>query len=149
MGFLTMGLGIGYLVMSLIKPGTFTGSAGIAVAVVLTMACSFFVQAGEGATFAMVPLVKRRVTGQIAGMVGAYGNVGAVAYLTIYSLLPLWMGDGSKDPSPAIVAASNSAFFQVLGIAGLIVGFLCYFFLREPKGSFAEEHEGEAALAQV
>ena len=59
------------------------------------------------------------------------------------------MGGDAKDPSPAIVAASNSAFFQVLGIAGLIVGFLCYFFLREPKGSFAVEHEGEAALAQV
>jgi NNP family nitrate/nitrite transporter-like MFS transporter len=110
------------------------------------MACSFFVQAGEGSTFAIVPLVKRRVTGQIAGMVGAYGNVGAVAYLTIYSLLPLWMSGGAADaePTPAVIAASNSAFFQVLGIAGLIVGFLCYFVLKEPKGSFADLHEGEA-----
>ncbi len=33
MGFLTMGLGFGYLLMSLIKPGTFTGSAGILMAV--------------------------------------------------------------------------------------------------------------------
>ena len=145
MGFLTIGLGIGYLVMSLIKPGTFVGSVGILVALLLTMACSFFVQAGEGSTFAMVPLVKRRVTGQIAGMVGAYGNVGAVAYLTIYSLLPIWMGGGA-DPSPEVIAASNSAFFQVLGVAGLIVGFLCYFFLREPKGSFADEHEDEVPV---
>jgi NNP family nitrate/nitrite transporter-like MFS transporter len=29
------------------------------------------------------------------------------------------------------------------------VGFLCYFFLKEPKGSFAEEHADETALAQV
>ena len=130
--------------MSLIKPGTFTGTAGIALAVALTMFCSFFVQAGEGSTFAMVPLVKRRITGQVAGLVGAYGNVGAVSYLTIFASLPLWMGGGS-DPSPAVIAASNSAFFQVLGIAGLIVGFFCYFFLREPKGSFAELHEGEVA----
>ena len=146
MGFLTIGLGLGYLLMSLIRPGTFTGGLGIALAVLLTMFCSFFVQAGEGSTFAMVPLVKRRVTGQVAGLVGAYGNVGAVSYLTVFASLPLWMGGGG-DPSPAVIAASNSAFFQVLGIAGLIVGFLCYFFLREPKGSFAELHEGEAALA--
>jgi NNP family nitrate/nitrite transporter-like MFS transporter len=97
----------------------------------------------------MVPLVKRRVTGQIAGMVGAYGNVGAVAYLTIYSLLPVWMGGGSGDPSPEIVAASNSAFFQVLGIAGLVVGLMCYFILKEPKDSFADTHEGEMALVEA
>ncbi|TGG91230.1 MAG: NarK family nitrate/nitrite MFS transporter [Aphanocapsa feldmannii 277cV] len=146
MGFLTIGLGFGYLLMSLIKPGTFTGSAGIAIAVALTMFCSFFVQAGEGSTFALVPLVKRRITGQVAGLVGAYGNVGAVSYLTIFASLPLWIG-GGEDPSAEIIAASNSSFFQVLGIAGLIVGFLCYFFLKEPKGSFAELHEGETLPA--
>jgi NNP family nitrate/nitrite transporter-like MFS transporter len=149
MGFLTVGLGIGYLVMSMIKPGTFIGTAGILLALVFTMVCSFFVQAGEGSTFAMVPLVKRRVTGQIAGMVGAYGNVGAVAYLTIYSLLPVWMGGGSGDPTPEIVAASNSTFFQILGIAGLVVGLMCYFFLKEPKGSFDELHEGEMMLVEA
>ena len=94
------------------------------------MACSFFVQAGEGSTFAIVPLVKRRVTGQIAGNVGAYGNVGAVAYLTLYSLVP--EGD-----------IGNIIFFQTLGVAAIIVAFLCFFILEEPKGSFAEAHEGE------
>ena len=146
MAFLTIGLGVGYLLMSLIQPGTFTGTAGILLALALTMFCSFFVQAGEGSTFAMVPLVKRRVTGQVAGLVGAYGNVGAVAYLTVFASLPVWMGGGA-DPSPAVIAASNSAFFQVLGVAGLMVGFFCMFFLREPKGSFAELHEGELATA--
>jgi len=34
-------------------------------------------------------------------------------------------------------------FFQLLGIAGLIVAFLCMFFLDEPQGSFADFHEGE------
>ena len=144
MAFLTGGLGIGYLVMSMIKPGTFSGTTGIIIAVLITMLASFFVQSGEGATFALVPLVKRRVTGQVAGLVGAYGNVGAVTYLTIFSLLPMWMG-GGKDPSPEIIAASNSAFFQVLGVAGLIVAFFCFFFLKEPKGSFDDLHEGETA----
>lgn len=137
MAVLTAGMGIGYLMM-----GSVNGSWWLPLAIVLTMACSFFVQAGEGSTFAIVPLVKRRVTGQIAGNVGAYGNVGAVAYLTIFSLLPEWLG-GGKNPPPAILAQANTIFFQIMGIAALIVAFLCWFILREPKGSFAEHHEGE------
>ena len=125
MAVLTGCMGIGYLMM-----GTVSGGWFLPLAVVLTMACSFFVQAGEGSTFAIVPLIKRRVTGQIAGNVGAYGNVGAVAYLTLFSLLP-------KE------ASGYTTFFQVLGVAALIVAFLCAFLLKEPKGSFAEHHEGE------
>ncbi|NER99956.1 MAG: MFS transporter, partial [Symploca sp. SIO1B1] len=53
-----------------------------------------------------------------------------VAYLTIFSLLP--EGD-----------VGNRIFFQVLGSAAMIVAFLCWFVLKEPKGSFAEHHEGE------
>lgn len=127
MSVLSLCMGIGYLMMSSV-----TGAWWLPAAVLLTMVCSFFVQAGEGSTFAMVPLVKRRITGQVAGNVGAYGNVGAVAYLTIFSLLP------QTD-------AGNRIFFQVLGIGGVIVAFLCFFFMREPKGSFAEFHEGEEA----
>ncbi len=125
MGVLTAGMGLGYLIFSTVNGGWWLPGA-----VLLTMACSFFVQAGEGSTFAIVPLVKRRITGQVAGNVGAYGNVGAVAYLTLFSLLP--EGD-----------AGNRIFFQVLGIAAMVVAFLCFFVLREPKGSFAEHHEGE------
>ena len=137
MAILTAAMGIGYLMM-----GSVSGGWWLPLAIILTMACSFFVQAGEGSTFAIVPLVKRRITGQVAGNVGAYGNVGAVAYLTIFSLLPEWLGGGA-DPSPAIIAQSNTVFFQMMGIAGLIVAFLCWFFLKEPKGSFSEHHEGE------
>ncbi len=128
MALLMGGLGIGYLMM-----GTVNNAWFLPLAVALTMACSFFVQAAEGSTYAIVPLIKRRVTGQIAGNVGAYGNVGAVIYLTLYSLLPAG-------------AAADRTFFQVLGVAGLIVAFLCAFFLKEPKGSFAEFHEGEEEL---
>lgn len=136
MAFLTIAMGIGYLIMSSIPSlRDSLGVAGgvmVAIAVVMTMFCSFFVQAGEGSTFALVPLVKRRVTGQVAGNVGAYGNVGAVAYLNIYAILP----DGD---------AGNITFFQILGVGALIVGFLCLFLLEEPKGSFADFHEGEEA----
>ena len=126
MTVLTACMGVGYLMMSQVSSGWW-----LPIAVLLTMACSFFVQAGEGSTFAIVPLIKRRVTGQIAGNVGAYGNVGAVIYLTLYSMLP----EG---------AAGNQLFFQTLGVMSVIVAFLCGFFLKEPKGSFSEHHEGEA-----
>jgi len=112
------------------------------LAVLLTMACSFFVQAAEGSTFAIVPLIKSRVTGQIAGNVGAYGNVGAVAYLTTRLLLT--EGSEAANGGEAVMSAVNSSFFQVLGVAGLIVGFLCAFMLKEPKDSFAAHHHDEA-----
>jgi NNP family nitrate/nitrite transporter-like MFS transporter len=124
MTLLTGGMALGYLILS-----SMSGGGWLPLAILLTMLASFFVQAGEGSTFAIVPLIKRRVTGQIAGNVGAYGNVGAVAYLTLYSFL-----EG---------AAGNRIFFQTLGLTAMVVAFLCAFFLKEPKGSFAEHHEDE------
>ncbi len=78
MTVLTAGMGIGYLTFGQVNEGWW-----LPAAVLLTMCCSFFVQAAEGSTFAIVPLVKRRVTGQIAGNVGAYGNVGVDKQLLI------------------------------------------------------------------
>ena len=45
------------------------------------------IQAGNGACFAMIPLVRRDLTGQLAGVAGAYGNVGAVMFLTVLSFV--------------------------------------------------------------
>ena len=136
MVILTLGMGIGYMLMSQVN-----GNWWLPAAVLLTMACSFFVQASEGSTFAIVPLVKRRITGQIAGNVGAYGNVGAVAYIN--TRLIFRDASAAQNGGEAVMSAVNSNFFQVLGIAGIIVALLCAFFLKEPKGSFAELHEGE------
>jgi MFS transporter, NNP family, nitrate/nitrite transporter len=57
---LTAGLALGYLLMAQITSGW-----TLWIAVAAAMLCSFFVQAGEGAVFATVPLIKRRMTGQI------------------------------------------------------------------------------------
>lgn len=115
--FLIGGLAIGYLVLSQINSEWW-----IPAAVIATMCCSFFVQAGEGAVFAIVPLVKRRMTGQIAGMAGAYGNVGAVTFLTVLSFV------------------DYSTFFLVIaGAAGVI--FFAAMFLDEPKGQMTEVAE--------
>lgn len=108
------GLGVGYFVLSLI-----TSTWWIPLAVISTMACSFFVQAGEGAVFAIVPLIKRRMTGQIAGMAGAYGNVGAVTYLTVLSFV------------------DYSTFFLVICGSAVIVFFIAML-LEEPQGKISE-----------
>ncbi len=114
---LTAGLAIGYLAMSSI-----TSEWPLALAVITAMACSFFVQAGEGAVFAAVPLIKRRLTGQIAGMTGAYGNVGAVVYLTVLSFV------------------DYSTFFSVIAVTA-VVGFFALLLMEEPKGSMTEVRE--------
>ncbi len=108
------GLAVGYFVLSQITSGWW-----IPVAVIATMCCSFFVQAGEGAVFAVVPLIKRRMTGQIAGMTGAYGNVGAVTYLTILSFV------------------DYSTFFMVIGCSALVILAIAAF-MDEPKGKISE-----------
>lgn len=120
------GLSVGYFILSNID-----GTWWIPLAVAATMLCSFFVQAGEGAVFAIVPLVKRRMTGQIAGMAGAYGNVGAVTYLTVLSFV------------------DYSTFFIVIGASALVIFCFCYF-LDEPKGHIAEVAEdGSVHLIDV
>jgi NNP family nitrate/nitrite transporter-like MFS transporter len=117
------GTGIGYLVFSSMGQG-----ASLILVVIATMLASFFVMAAEGATYAIVPLVKHRITGQIAGNVGAYGNVGAVAYLTLYSLLPQGV-------------AGDKIFFQVLGVTAIVVAFLNAFTLKEPASHEVQEIE--------
>lgn len=109
------GLALGYFLMNLIN-----ASWWIPLAIAVTMFCSFFVMAGEGAVFAVVPLIKRRMTGQIAGMTGAYGNVGAVIFLTVLSFVPA------------------NQFFLVIGASALIVMVFVALFFEEPKGQMAE-----------
>ena len=54
----------------------FGGISWLVIAIVITVFASIFVQGAEGATFAIIPMVNKRMTGQVAGMAGAYGNVG-------------------------------------------------------------------------
>lgn len=125
--FLLGGLTVGYLLMSQITSGWM-----IALAVAASMVCSFFVQAGEGAVFAMVPLVKRRLTGQIAGMAGAYGNVGGVTFLTVYSFV---------EPS---------VFFLVIASAAVLTFIIIALFMDEPAGHMAEVNEdGTVEMIEV
>jgi MFS transporter, NNP family, nitrate/nitrite transporter len=126
MTFISFGIGVGYLMAYSIQK-----SWPIPMAIAATMFAAFFAQAGCGATYGIVPLIKKESTGQIAGNVGAYGNFGGVVYLTIFSL------------------TNAQTLFAVMGISAMICASLCAFFLQEPKGSFAEEYGEKSADDRV
>lgn len=103
---------------------TFDGTWWLVVSVIITMACSMFVQGAEGATFAVIPAIKKELTGRIAGMAGAYGNVGAVIYLYIFTMV------------------NEKTFFFLLA-GGAFFSFLyCMAFLKEPAHGFDDESGG-------
>lgn len=106
--------------LSFLALGNVDKSWSIYAVVALTIAGGIFTKAGSGAIFAMVPLIQRRYTGQIAGMVGAFGNVGAVLFLTVNTLV------------------DYDEFFMVIGIVSAIVLMLIVVFLEEPKGNMVE-----------
>ncbi len=131
--FYMVGIAIGFFLMGMIpKYGPivddvqtllpqFSGMWWLVVSVIITMICSMFVQGAEGATFAFVPLINHKIQGKVAGMAGAYGNVGAVIYLTVYSMVD-----------------AKTFFYIVAGGAALSFVF-CWIMLKEPENSFAEE----------
>ena len=92
----------------------------VAIVVGVTIIAGIFSKMGSGAVYAMVPLVQRRMTGQIAGMAGAFGNVGAVTFLTVNSLV------------------DYDQFFLCIGIVSAFVFALIIFYLEEPEGQMAE-----------
>lgn len=112
-----LGIAVGFFLMGLLN-----SSWPLIIAIAITIGCSFFVQGAEGATFGIIPSIKRRVTGQIAGMAGAYGNVGAVFYLFIFMFV------------------DASTFFMIIAAGALISWVVCFFWLKEPAGGFGEEY---------
>ncbi len=73
---------LGFFVLSQINAGW-----PIQLAVLAMVCSSFFLGSAAGCVFAVVPLIRRSLTGQIAGIVGAYGNIGAVVFLTVFSFV--------------------------------------------------------------
>lgn len=140
-----LGIVLGFLLMALIgkwAPGedadglrnivpAFGGVTWLVIAVLITVFASIFVQGAEGATFAIIPMVNKKMTGQVAGMAGAYGNVGAVIYLVIFSLVD-----------------ARTFFFILAG--GAAVSFLMtLWLLEEPKNAFADADEADSQEAGV
>ena len=105
----TCGLAVGYLLMSAIS-----AQWSLLLTILVTLLCSIFMQAAEGALFAFVPLVRRAITGEVAGIVGAYGNAGAILFLIVFTFL------------------SATEFFLLLGVCCLLLLGLI-FYLEEPR----------------
>ena len=121
-----LGLSAGYFGMSMIN-----SEWSLIPAVLITMACSCFVSGGCGAVYAIVPLIKRRMTGQIAGMVGAYGNVGGVLFLTLLSFVP------------------SPVFFMIIAAVALSI-LIAVQFIDEPKGHMAEiQDDGTVEMIEL
>lgn len=57
----------------------FSQTSSVALAIGAMMLCGLFVKMSNGATYSVVPFVNRKALGSVAGIVGAGGNVGAVA----------------------------------------------------------------------
>ena len=112
---LMAGTSIGYYLLSFVS-----SEWSITLAIAVVIFSSIFVNAGNGAVFAIIPLVKRRLTGQIAGMAGAYGNVGAVTFLTTLSFV------------------ATDIFFIVIASFAIVVFFLIILFLDNPQDQMVE-----------
>jgi NNP family nitrate/nitrite transporter-like MFS transporter len=111
---LLLGASVGFFVLSQIN-----ADWPIALAVAAMMLSSFFLGSAAGCVFAVVPLIRRSLTGQIAGIVGAYGNVGAVILLTVFSFV------------------STPIFFITIS-ASIFVVAIAAFLLEEPKDKMFE-----------
>jgi len=117
---LTLGIAFTGITVSFLILGLVEKAWPVWLVVGITIVAGIFAKAGSGAVYAMVPLVQRRMTGQIAGMVGAFGNVGAVIFLTVNSLV------------------DYDQFFLFIGAVSGVVLLLILAFLEEPKGQTAE-----------
>lgn len=101
------------------------------IGIAVVALASVFVQGGNGAVFAMVPLVHKPSSGPIAGLAGSYGNIGGIAFSSI-----LFLTHG--DPE---------VLFVVIALAGLVVGTACRWL---PDGAEpVPEPRGEAVAAPV
>jgi NNP family nitrate/nitrite transporter-like MFS transporter len=83
-------------------------------AVVLGIGAAAFLQASNGAVFAVAPQIDRRVSGQIAGLVGAYGNLGGIVWLFL------------------LVYVAPQTMFLGIGLAAVAIGLVVGQLLPEP-----------------
>ena len=99
----------------------FAQSSSLVGAILVMLLFSISVQAAAGTTFSIVPYVNSAATGSVAGIEGAGGNVGAVAFGLCFRQLdykPAFFVMGF-----AVVAASTLiAFIKIEHHAGLFWG---------------------------
>jgi NNP family nitrate/nitrite transporter-like MFS transporter len=125
------GSALGFLALPLIN-----SHWSLSGAMALTVVLGLFLMAGNGANFCIAPLIRKPLTGQIAGLIGAYGSVGSVCFMTI------------------LLLTNPLTFFISMGITAAVGFVCCCAFLREPGTHTTTAVEAEAlpvdgALAAV
>ncbi len=95
----------------------------LALAIPIMIVFSLFVQMSEGATYSVVPFINKKALGSVSGIVGAGGNMGAVA-------------------AGFLIRAEGVSYPQALLILGGLV-FLCSFMALTVR--FSPAMEAEAA----
>jgi len=127
LGIVTSGAAVSFFLLS-----TVTIDWALWLVVATTILAGIFSKAGSGAVYAMVPLIQRRMTGQFAGMVGAFGNVGGLAFLTVFSFV------------------STDIFFMTIAGTAAFVFLMVIIFLDEPSGHMVEVLEdGTVEMIEV
>lgn len=116
--------------------------------IALIALASVFIQGGNGAVFAMAPLVAKRVGGQIAGLAGAYGNLGGLLMGAVLFFTIAPSGQVDADGNPIQTIGDTSLLFLVIAAAALVVAGLCAWLLPEPKRGGAVEHADADALVE-
>jgi nitrate/nitrite transporter NarK len=94
----------------------------VALAVVVLVCFSMFVQAAEGTSYGMVPFLKPSQTGIAAGIVGAGGNAGAVLWSTMFKSIDYWP-DVFLYMGYAIAGSALLSFFMEVHGARITPGF--------------------------
>jgi NNP family nitrate/nitrite transporter-like MFS transporter len=89
-----------------------------------------FLMAGNGANFCIAPLIRKPLTGQIAGLIGAYGSVGSVAFMTI------------------LLLTNPLTFFLCMAATGAIA-FLSCFLIEEPVAPLEKKRVIDEVPASV
>ena len=115
LGIVSSGAAVSFFIL-----GNVTADWALWLVVATTVLAGIFSKAGSGAVYAMVPLIQRRMTGQFAGMVGAFGNVGGLAFLTVFSFV------------------ETNVFFMTIAATAAVVFLIVLIFLDEPSGHMVE-----------
>ncbi len=109
----------------------FSQMATLFLAVGAMIVFSLFVQMSEGATFSVVPFINRKALGSVAGIVGAGGNAGAVAFGFLFRAENLTYTDA----------------LMIVGVVVLIASALVFVVRFSPETERAERTAMDNALA--
>ena len=88
----------------------FSQMATLFLAVGAMIVFSLFVQMSEGATFSVVPFINRKALGSVAGIVGAGGNAGAVAFGFLFRAESLTYTDALMIVGVVVLVAASLVF---------------------------------------